>query len=88
LRGDGPNQIVAASTSGTHAHWKVEMSTSNGDLFSSAGSGGLVGAGDQAAACQGNADFVIKMTMLMLGIVGVYMFVEHPENEKEAAGSR
>jgi uncharacterized membrane protein YfcA len=74
------NQIVAASTSGTYAHWKV------GNVDFKMGFhlliGGFVGGlfGVQAIKilrAMGNADFVIKMTyVLMLGIVGAYMFIE------------
>jgi len=74
------NQIVAASTSGTYAHWKV------GNVDFKMGFhlliGGFVGGlfGVQAIKilkAMGNADFVIKMTyVLMLGVVGTYMFIE------------
>jgi uncharacterized membrane protein YfcA len=74
------NQIVAASTSGTYAHWRV------GNVDFKMGFhlliGGFIGGlfGVQAIKilkAMGNADFVIKMTyVLMLGIVGTYMFIE------------
>ncbi len=81
------NQIVAASTSGTYAHWKV------GNVDFKMGFhlliGGFVGglAGVQAIKilrAMGNADFVIKMTyVLMLGIVGAYMFIESIQNMRK-----
>lgn len=81
------NQIVAASTSGTYAHWKM------GNVDFKMGMhlliGGFVGGlfGVQAIKvlkAMGNADFVIKMTyVLMLGIVGSYMFVESLQSMKK-----
>jgi uncharacterized membrane protein YfcA len=74
------NQIVAASTSGTYAHWKVGNVDFKMGLYLLLGGflGGLVGVqAIKLLHAMGNADFVIKMTyVLMLGIVGVYMFVE------------
>jgi len=74
------NQIVAASTSGTYAHWKVGNVDFKMGLYLLIGGflGGLVGVqAIKLLHAMGNADFVIKMTyVLMLGIVGVYMFVE------------
>ncbi|MCX5717175.1 MAG: sulfite exporter TauE/SafE family protein [Nitrospirae bacterium] len=82
------NQIVAASTSGTYAHWKV------GNVDFKMGVhlliGGFIGGlfGVQAIKIlkeMGNADFVIKMTyVLMLGIVGTYMFIESIHKVEEA----
>jgi hypothetical protein len=82
------NQIVAASTSGTYAHWKV------GNVDFKMGFhlliGGFIGGlfGVQAIKIlneMGNADFVIKMTyVLMLGIVGAYMFIESIQSMKKA----
>ncbi|MBI1810992.1 MAG: sulfite exporter TauE/SafE family protein [Nitrospirae bacterium] len=81
------NQIVAASTSGTYAHWKV------GNVDFKMGFhlliGGFIGGlfGVQAIKIlkeMGNADFVIKMTyVLMLGIAGAYMFVESIQSMKK-----
>lgn len=81
------NQIVAASTSGTYAHWRV------GNVDFKMGFhlliGGFVGGlfGVQAIKilrAMGNADFVIKMTyVLMLGIVGTYMFIESLQSMKK-----
>ncbi len=74
------NQIVAASTSGTYAHWKVGNVDFKMGFYLLAGGfvGGLVGVqAIKLLKATGNADFVIKMTyVLMLGIVGSYMFVE------------
>lgn len=82
------NQIVAASTSGTYVHWKV------GNVDFKMGFhlliGGFIGGlfGVQAIKIlkeMGNADFVIKMTyVLMLGIVGVYMFIESIQSMRKA----
>lgn len=74
------NQIVAASTSGTYAHWKVGNVDFKMGLYLLAGGfvGGLFGVqAIKVLRAMGNADFVIKMTyVLMLGIVGTYMFFE------------
>ena len=74
------NQIVAASTSGTYAHWKVGNVDFKMGIYLLVGGflGGLIGVqAIKLLHAMGNADFVIKMTyVLMLGIVGVYMFVE------------
>ncbi len=74
------NQIVAASTSGTYAHWKVGNVDFKMGLYLLIGgfAGGLAGVhAIKILKATGNADFVIKMTyVLMLGIVGTYMFIE------------
>lgn len=74
------NQIVAASTSGTYAHWKVGNVDFKMGLYLLAGGfiGGLIGVqAIKMLHAMGNADFVIKMTyVLMLGIVGTYMLIE------------
>ncbi|NJD55167.1 MAG: sulfite exporter TauE/SafE family protein [Nitrospirae bacterium] len=74
------NQIVAASTSGTYAHWKVgNVDFKMGfHLLIGGFIGGLFGVqAIKVLKAMGNADFVIKMTyVLMLGIVGTYMFAE------------
>jgi uncharacterized membrane protein YfcA len=99
------NQIVAASTSGTYAHWKVGNVDFKMGLYLLIGgfAGGLLGVqGIKILRAMGNADFVIKMTyVLMLGIVGVYMFFEslssirksgkkdvRPQEKKESAIGR
>jgi uncharacterized membrane protein YfcA len=74
------NQIVAASTSGTYAHWRMGNVDFKMGLYLLAGGffGGLLGV--QAIKMlreMGNADIVIKITyVLMLGVVGGYMFFE------------
>jgi len=74
------NQIVAASTSGTYAHWKLGNVDFKMGLYLLVGS--LIGGGIgvqliKLLRAMGNADFVIKVTyVLMLGIVGGYMFFE------------
>ncbi|MFN3406554.1 MAG: sulfite exporter TauE/SafE family protein [Caldimicrobium sp.] len=74
------NQIVAASTSGTYAHWRIGNVDFKMGLHLLIGSfiGGLVGVqAIKILRTMGNADFVIKITyVLMLGIVGTYMFFE------------
>jgi uncharacterized membrane protein YfcA len=74
------NQIVAASTSGTYAHWKVGNVDFRMGIYLLIGGflGGLGGVQlIKVLKATGNADFVIKMTyVLMLGIVGSYMFYE------------
>ena len=74
------NQIVAASTSGTYAHWRVGNVDFKMGLYLLVGGfvGGIVGVQlIKLLHAMGNADFVIKMTyVLMLGIVGAYMFIE------------
>lgn len=74
------NQIVAASTSGTYAHWKMGNVDFKMGLHLLIGSftGGLIGVQAIKVLRQmGNADFAIKITyVIMLGIVGTYMFFE------------
>jgi uncharacterized membrane protein YfcA len=81
------NQIVAASTSGTYAHWRVGNVDFKMGLYLLAGGfvGGIVGVqAIKLLHAMGNADFVIKMTyVLMLGIVGVYMFIESLQSMKK-----
>src|SRR5512137_1062333 len=81
------NQIVAASTSGTYAHWRVGNVDFKMGIYLLVGGflGGLVGVqAIKLLHAMGNADFVIKMTyVLMLGIVGVYMFIESIQSMKK-----
>lgn len=74
------NQIVAASTSGTYAHWRVGNVDFKMGLYLLIGGflGGLIGVQViKILRAMGNADFLIKITyVLMLGIVGGYMFFE------------
>ncbi len=92
------NQIVAASTSGTYAHWKVGNVDFKMGLYLLIGGfvGGLLGVeAIKVLRAMGNADFVIKVTyVIMLGVVGGYMFIESlmsmrkkidtPKTEKES----
>ncbi len=81
------NQIVAASTSGTYAHWKVGNVDFKMGLYLLVGGfvGGLIGVQFiKVLQAMGNADFVIKMTyVIMLGVVGVYMFIESIQSMKK-----
>lgn len=81
------NQIVAASTSGTYAHWKVGNVDFKMGFYLLIGGflGGLIGVqAIKVLRAMGNADFVIKMTyVLMLGIVGTYMFIESLSSMKK-----
>ncbi|MGC2062447.1 MAG: sulfite exporter TauE/SafE family protein [Thermodesulfovibrionales bacterium] len=74
------NQIVAASTSGTYAHWRVGNVDFKMGLYLLIGgfAGGLLGVqAIKILKATGNADFTIKMTyVLLLGTVGTYMFIE------------
>jgi uncharacterized membrane protein YfcA len=74
------NQIVAASTSGSYAHWRMgNVDFKMGFLLLVGGvAGGTLGVQIiKVLRALGNADFVIKITyVLMLGIVGLYMFAE------------
>ncbi len=86
------NQIVAASTSGTYAHWKVGNVDFKMGIYLLVGGflGGLVGVqAIKILHAMGNADFVIKMTyVLMLGIVGTYMFIESLQSMKKIKGEQ
>jgi hypothetical protein len=82
------NQIVAASTSGTYAHWKVGNVDFKMGLYLLVGGfvGGLIGVQFiKVLQAMGNADFVIKMTyVIMLGVVGVYMFIESIQSMRKS----
>jgi uncharacterized membrane protein YfcA len=84
------NQIVAASTSGTYAHWRVGNVDFKMGLYLLVGGflGGLVGVqAIKILRAMGNADFVIKMTyVLMLGSVGSYMFIESLQSMRKKKG--
>jgi uncharacterized membrane protein YfcA len=78
------NQIVAASASASYAHYRMgNVDLKMGLLLLI---GGVLGgtAGVQlikVLRALGNADFVIKITyVVMLGVVGFYMFVESLQN--------
>lgn len=74
------NQIVAASTSGTYAHWRLgNVDFKMGGLLLIGGVlGGTVGVQViKLLRSMGDADFAIKIIyVLMLGIIGSYMFQE------------
>ncbi|MBI5748254.1 MAG: TIGR02186 family protein [Nitrospinae bacterium] len=83
----GLSQMVATSTSGAYAHYKI------GNIDFKMGFYLLVGGFFGGAAgvqiikilkVIGNADFVIKMTyIVLLGIVGTYMFIESLSSMKK-----
>ncbi|MEJ2313898.1 MAG: sulfite exporter TauE/SafE family protein [Nitrospirota bacterium] len=94
------NQIVAASTSGTYAHWRLGNVDFKMGVYLLIGgfAGGLLGVqAIKILRMMGNADFVIKLTyVLMLGGVGSYMFMEslsairrakHPAKEAPSSKS-
>lgn len=74
------NQIVAASASGTIAHWRLgNVDFKMGLLLLIGGfTGGALGVHIiKILRAMGNADFLIKITyVVMLGLVGSFMFVE------------
>jgi uncharacterized protein len=78
------NQIVAASASATYAHYRMGNVDFKMGLLLLVG--GVVGGtfGVQLIKIlrsMGNADFVIKITyVVMLGVVGFYMFLESLQN--------
>lgn len=83
------NQIVAASASGTYAHYRLGNVDFRMGLLLLAGGilGGTLGVQlIKVLRRLGDADFVIKITyVLMLGIIGSYMFVESLQNLRRAA---
>jgi uncharacterized membrane protein YfcA len=74
------NQIVAASTSGSYAHYRLgNVDIKMGIILILGGIiGGTLGVYlIKFLRALGNADFVIKLTyVIMLGVIGSYMFVE------------
>lgn len=74
------NQIVAASTSGTFAHWRLgNVDFKMGIILVVGGIiGGTLGVQlIKVLRATGNADFAIKITyVIMLGVIGSYMFQE------------
>jgi uncharacterized membrane protein YfcA len=83
------NQIVAASTSGTYAHYRMGNVDFKMGIFLLVG--GVVGGtfGVQLIKilrALGNADFVIKVTyVVMLGVIGSYMFIESLQSLRHKA---
>lgn len=83
------NQIVAASTSATYAHYRMgNVDFKMGALLLI---GGVLGGGVgvqliKVLRSMGNADFVIKITyVVMLGVVGSYMFMESLQSLRKAS---
>jgi uncharacterized protein len=78
------NQIVAASTSATYAHYRMGNVDFRMGLLLLIGGviGGTFGVHlIKVLRSLGNADFVIKITyVVMLGVVGFYMFLESLQN--------
>ena len=74
------NQIVAASTSASYAHYRLgNVDFKMGIILVIGGVlGGTVGVQFiKLLRAMGNADFVIKITyVVMLGVIGFYMFME------------
>jgi len=81
------NQIVGASTSGTLAHYRLgNVDFKMGILLLIGGViGGTVGVQIiKVLRHMGNADFLIQITyVLMLGFVGIYMFMESLQGLKK-----
>ena len=77
-------QIVAATTSGTLAHWRRgNVDFKMGMILMIGGvAGGTIGVQIiKALRAVGNADFLIKISyIIMLGIIGIYMFLESLNN--------
>lgn len=93
------NQIVAASTSGTLAHWRMGNVDFKIGLLLVVGGviGGTMGVQlIKILRASGNADFFVKITyVVMLGVIGSYMFMDsmkklhprftsHAKQEREA----
>lgn len=82
------NQIVAASTSGTYAHWKMGNVDIKMGIYLLIGGvmGGTVGVQlIKILRATGDADFVIKITyVVMLGVIGSYMFIESLQSLRKA----
>jgi len=81
------NQIVAASASGTFAHYRLgNVDFKMGILLLVGGvAGGTVGVHIvKILRSLGNADFVIQITyVIMLGVIGGYMFLESVRNLRQ-----
>ena len=82
------NQIVAASASGTYAHYRLGNVDFKMGLFLLIG--GVIGGTGGVQIIKvlrqlGNADFLIQITyVVMLGAVGSYMFLESLQNPRSS----
>ncbi|WP_374287991.1 sulfite exporter TauE/SafE family protein [Desulfovibrio desulfuricans] len=85
------NQIIGASTSGTLAHFRLgNVDFKMGFLLLAGGvAGGCVGVRIiKLLRALGNADFLINLTyVLMLGLVGGYMFYESLQSMRSSASA-
>ncbi len=83
------NQIVGASTSGTFAHYRLgNVDFKMGILLLIGGVAGGTGGVQiiKVLRHMGNADFLINITyVLMLGFVGIYMFIESLQGLRKAS---
>ncbi len=83
----GLSQMVATSTSGAYAHYKIGNVDFKMGLYLLIGGfvGGLIGVqAIKFLRLLGNADFVIKLTyILLLGIIGTFMFIESLSSMKK-----
>jgi hypothetical protein len=81
------NQIVAASTSASYAHYRLgNVDFKMGVILVIGGVlGGTVGVQFiRLLRAMGNADFVIKITyVVMLGVIGFYMFMESLQSMRQ-----
>ncbi|MBI3583842.1 MAG: TIGR02186 family protein [Nitrospinae bacterium] len=83
----GLSQMVATSTSGAYAHYKIGNVDFKMGVYLLVG--GFLGGATGVQIIKilkviGNADFVIKMTyIVLLGIVGTYMFIESLSSMKK-----
>ncbi|HZD59480.1 MAG TPA: sulfite exporter TauE/SafE family protein [Anaerolineae bacterium] len=84
----GANQMVAASASGTYTHWKMGNVDFKMGIYLLVGSftGGFLGVYAIAALkAMGNADFIIKLTYVLIPLtVGSYMVMESLQSIKRA----
>lgn len=84
------NQIVAATTSGTFAHWRLgNVDFKMGLLLVMGGIiGGTLGVQlVKSLRAAGEADFVIKITyVILLGTIGAYMFQDSLRNLRHRPG--
>jgi uncharacterized membrane protein YfcA len=83
----GANQMVAASASGTYTHWKLGNVDFKMGIYLLIGSfiGGVLGVYAIAILkALGNADFIIKLTYVLVPVtIGGYMVVESLQGMKK-----